>query len=126
MKDFFFGSTPGRVLSTAFAAALLGAGSYALGGSIVLVGIAFPLAIALGVMGCGLSIPEHGKQAVFAVVLLPIALFLLGLGMGVARSEGRTAWGVGFVALGIGALAIAVTPQPTAEVDPVVARERAR
>jgi ABC-type transport system involved in cytochrome c biogenesis permease component len=112
----YFDSTPGRLLLGAMAMALLIGGSYALTGKIVILAAGMPAVIAIGFVACGLSIAEHGSAALWAVISLPLALLLFGVGVGVAHAEGRVGFAWGFVLLGaLGAVrAVGIPSAPEA------------
>ncbi len=113
----YLDSTPGRLLLAAASLALVIGGSYALGAPLTILAAGMPVVIVLGFLACGLSIAEHGAQAIAAVIALPVALLLFAVGVGVARSEHRIGFAWGFVALGVllAVRAIGVPSLPAAQ-----------
>ena len=103
----FFASSPGRILLVASAVALFSGAAYVLVDSIMAFAIGMPVTIACALVAAGLSIGEYPKEALFVVMIGPVALFLLGIGIGVA-GDSRPVWGYGFALLGVIAAGLAL------------------
>jgi len=92
----------GRLLSTAIVLALAGGGAAALTTgllSIVLLGLSLLGGVGLSIVAIALMIDDEPAAAMYAVILLPFALFLYMVGYGVVLRE--AAWGgYGSIALG--------------------------
>jgi hypothetical protein len=95
----------GRLLSAAMALALIGGGAAAVlqnGMSQALMSLAILLGGTLGIVAVALSIEEHKTPmfTVFAVISLPVALFLYVVGLGLSM-KGAPWAGYCFMGLGL-------------------------
>jgi hypothetical protein len=102
-------STPsGRLLATAISLALVGGGLAAtMAGlpSIVILGLSLLGGVCLSIVAVASMIGERPAAAMYAVILLPVALFLYTVGYGVVLRE--AAWG-GYASMGLGAVLAAL------------------
>jgi hypothetical protein len=98
-------TTHGRLLATAMAIAMLGGGSAVLlhsSASVPLMAVSVFAGITLGIVAVALSVEEHRSPlfTTLALILLPVALFLYALAVGLAISAGTLWAGYGFLGLG--------------------------
>jgi hypothetical protein len=94
----------GRLLATAITLALVGGGaSAAMTGlpSIMLLGLSLLGGVALSIVAIALMIEDHAELAMYAVILLPFALFLYMVGYGTVLRQAE--WG-GYASIGAGAV----------------------
>lgn len=111
MKEFAK-SAPGRLLQFAVGLLLVGVGTAALVGepqATWIIALAFPVAIALGVVCVATASTEWMKMAIAMALGLPFVLFVYALGLGVIAQYAPTGGSL-LVVLGAGALAMSLRP----------------
>ena len=106
----FSRSMTGRLMALSFGIALVGGGTATLmgggGGSALLMSVSLFLPIVINIFALPEALEEHWFAAIMSAIILPVGLWLYGIGAPVARVY-MPSVGYGFVVLGLGALAMA-------------------
>jgi FtsH-binding integral membrane protein len=123
MKGFGSSKTA-RLMALSFAIALIGGGAAAYLApptSLYLMSLSVFVPIAMNIVGLPQALEEHGFAAILCAIVLPVALFLYMVGLGVLMAYASSA-GIALVAAGVGALGFALRPRGTSERSDTSAR----
>jgi hypothetical protein len=125
MSDFSRSST-GRLMALSFGIALTGSGIATVVGlpaSTVLMSASLFVPITLNIVGLAMALEEHWFGAVLGAILLPVALVAYTIGVNVLATY-RPSAGYMLVALGLGALGLALRARKHEATSPLQMAEQ--